>query len=111
MRKVKRVETHFEILNAYGGRFRFSKDEYWWQFGLVPGYIDRDDKTIVELLTVEDEDGEYDKVRIFSNVIAVGDLFEDECLIMPFERRLTRCPKCGYIERKKATPPTEGDAE
>jgi len=101
MRKIKRVETHFEILNASGNRFKFSKDEYWWQFGQVPGYMDRDDKTIVELLTIEDEDGEFDKVRTFSNVIAAGDLFEDESLIMPREPRETQCPKCGYAEKKR----------
>ena len=106
MRKIKRVETHFEILTASGNRFNYSKDKYWWQFGQVPGYMDREDKTIVELLTVEDEGGEFDKIRTFTNVIAVGDLFEDEGLIWPRLIRETQCPKCGYIERKR-TPPTE----
>lgn len=36
--------------------------------------------------------------KTYSQVIAAGDVDDDTCLQMPMEKRVTRCPRCGYKE-------------
>ncbi len=84
----------FEVITIGRDRFRFS-DSLRWQYGLVSGTIDTDDKSVVEVLR-EDE-----LVKTFTQVIAVGDVCEETIIEMPKERRVTQCPRCGYKEIDK----------
>ena len=86
--------THyFEVITVDGNRFRFEGD-YVWQYGILSGSKDIDDKTVVEVLN---NDG--DIVSFFSQVIAVGQVDENTCLSMPREIIQAQCPKCGYIPK------------
>ena len=92
----------FEILTAGGNRFRFETSGYRWCYGLVSGSMDIDDKTVVEVLKInEDEDYEDTLVKTFSSVVAVGYVTDQDCLVMPRERLKTQCPNCGYGQRQE----------
>lgn len=99
----------FEIITANGSRFRFEDEgtlpEYRWEFDLKPGTIDIEDKTIVKVFARVSsvEDDIWEEIAIFSQVIAVGNVDEHTCLIMPPEIRMTRCPRCGYLEKEDQT--------
>ena len=86
--------THyFEVITVDGNRFRFEGD-YFWQYGILSGSKDIDDKTVVEVLN-----NNGDIVSFFSQVIAVGQVDENTCLSMPREIIQAQCPKCGYIPK------------
>ena len=86
--------THcFEVITIGGNRFRFEGD-YIWQYGILSGSKDIDDKTVVEVLN-----NEGDIVSFFSQVVAVGKVDENTCLSMPREIIQAQCPKCGYIPK------------
>lgn len=89
-------DTEFEIVTVNGQRQRYNRSSYRWQFGLQPGYIDREDKRVVEILTLNDEEDEL--VYTYTQVIAVGYVSNETCLTMPREIRFTECPRCGFCE-------------
>lgn len=90
----------FEILTANGQRFRCETSKYRWQYALLPGSLDIEDKTIVEVFRIDDENCEEVTVT-FSQVIATGDVDSVTTLIMPTEKRASICPRCGFMEFKK----------
>ncbi len=86
-----------EIIDKSGRRYRYS-DEHTWQFGHKAGTLDADDKSVVEILK-EAPDGDSVLAMTFVDIVAVGDVDEDQCLMMPFaERQYSQCPRCGYNE-------------
>lgn len=87
----------FEIITIDGSRFRCKDSSYTWQYGLVSGTIDVEDKTIVEVLHIDKED-EVEIVNTFSQVIMAGNVTDNTLLQMPTERRLNKCSRCGFAE-------------
>ena len=86
----------FEIITIDGARFRCEKPSHFWQYGLVSGTIDVEDKTIVEVYSIN-KDEEETLIKTFTQVIAVGCVTDETLLIMPAEKRKTRCDRCGFI--------------
>jgi len=89
--------TPFEIITENGCRFRWESDNTIWQYGLVSGSMDVEDKSVVEVMVV-DAEGEPELIATFTSVIAVGKVTEETIVTMPCEKRLTKCPMCGYTE-------------
>lgn len=88
----------FEIITVDGNRFRYDSLGYRWQYGLVPGTLDVEDKTVVEVLHLVGDEEELETT--YTQVIAVGNVTEHTLLVMPPEKRHTICPRCGYLEVK-----------
>lgn len=94
-------ETPFEIITAGGNRFRYEGPNRFWQYGLIESTLDQEDKTIVEVFKVtEDEDEESIILRVFSQVISAGCVDDDTLLAMPREKLIKQCPRCGFCEFK-----------
>jgi hypothetical protein len=91
----------FEVIIDNGTRFRFdfADKSYTWQWGILPGTIDADDKSIVEIVR-HYEDGGFEIIQTFSRVISAGEVTPETELVMPREKRITVCPRCGYGELK-----------
>jgi len=95
--QAKEETKMFEILTCDGSRFRFEGDEYRWQYGLYPGTVDVDDRTIVEVFQGADDDSEA-LVLSVSQVIAVGSVSAYTYMTSPFrERQRSQCPRCGFV--------------
>jgi len=86
----------FEIITNDGNRFRYESQKYRWQYALQQGSIDKLDRSIVEVLLIDDEGGLLHKA--FTSVIAAGDVHEDTCLVMPREPLILQCPRCGHCK-------------
>lgn len=86
----------FEIITVDGSRFRFRNPDYRWQYALVQGTIDQQDMTVVEVFS-EEEEGEV-LIKTFSQVIAAGYVTDETAMMMPREKRMTECPRCGFVE-------------
>ena len=89
------MHAKFEIITADGSRFRCETANHYWQYGLVSGTIDTEDKTVVEVYYVTAED-EMRLIKTFSQVIAAGFVTDETLLEMPKEKRLSKCPQCAY---------------
>lgn len=87
-------ENIIEILIGSGQRFRYPKDNFFWQYSSTPEGTD--DKTVVEVC--REEDDEIEILWTHSNVIRVGCVDENTMQEFPRERRVTQCPRCGYGE-------------
>lgn len=90
----------FEIITESGNSFRYKTDKYDWQYGLESGSIDREDKSVVEIIN---QIGSIQKT--YTSVIACG-YVDDECrLEIPPIRRpiIQQCRKCGNNESNGLT--------
>jgi len=59
----------FEVIDSLGEKHWYDGDFFIWQFGLKSGTQDVDDRSFIEIVTVEDSDVVY----IYLNPVAVGD--------------------------------------
>ncbi len=85
----------FEVITLVDGAalsHRF--DEGRWQYALKSGTIDIEDKTVIEVFDLSEDES---LVCTLSNVVRVGNVGANDRLMMP-ERVITRCPKCGFVE-------------
>lgn len=95
-------EAPFEIITADALRFRCDKSGYRWQYGLVSGTIDVEDKTVVEVLFIdENSEDEAELIKTFSQVVAVGSVTDEISMRVSVEKTLAKCRRCGYIEYEK----------
>lgn len=88
------------MVKADGTRFRAEDKKLRWQYALESGFIDKENKTVVEVFKeLNDNHDESEKlIATFSQVIAVGDVDCLTALEMPRERRFSQCPRCGFVE-------------
>lgn len=90
----------FEIHCTDGLVFRCEGGRYRWQYALVPGRIDVEDKSVVEVFLM-DEEGEEILSATFASVIAVGAVTVLTTLEQPRLKMLYQCPRCGFTEVEK----------
>ena len=90
------MNNGFEIITKDGLRYRCNKPNHRWQYGLQTGGIDIIDKSVVEVLR---QDGDEERLAFtITDVSVVGDVTGETLLLMPREKRVTLCPRCGYTE-------------
>lgn len=86
----------FEILTSSGQRFRFDDPAYQWQYALISGTIDQDDRSVVEILRVNDEDESEIELTI-TDVIAAGSV-EAFTFLSPYTEKIGAvCGRCGFV--------------
>jgi len=88
--------THppFEVLCSDGFVFRGDGDRHRWQYALVPGTIDEEDRTVVEVRDLSEDT----LSMTITSVLAVGDVTTMTMLCRPREKMFAQCPMCGHLE-------------
>ena len=87
----------FEVICSNGEHFRSDDGNHRWEYGLVPGSIDEDDRSVVHIVKVMPDDEEALVITI-TDVIAVGTVDAMTALRTPRLKLHRVCPRCGYIE-------------
>ena len=88
----------FEVLLKLGDSFlqeRITDESVRWQYGLVAGEIDTEDKTVVELYR------EDYLICTYSNVLRVGDVTDETTLQSPLQPLTKRCQRCGFLGNRE----------
>ena len=87
----------FEVQTMVGGHCVTHRyEDMRWQYGLKPGTIDVDDKTVVEIFKGADDDERL--IATLLNVVRVGDVCTETTLNYPVNV-ITRCPRCGFVDK------------
>lgn len=89
----KGIESMFEIVTEGGCKFRHTNPRDHWEYGLMTGSMDKEDKTVVEV-NREFENGDIEKIAIYTRVVAASCVDEASTLQLP-EIRVEQCMKCG----------------
>lgn len=89
--------TDIEVIDQYNARHRFDAKTHAWQWGVLTGTMDADERGIVEIIMLsEDDDEDGVVICTFPNPAKVGICRKDECQILPMREIESKSYRAGF---------------